>query len=163
MSMLSLRFLEHLARFTFRAIADRHPEIFDRLGTHTKCRYLIDVTDTPFVLLLLPKKRDVRVYFRKDAPKKVGAIIRSPFIRLFELAQGGSDGDALFFSREITIEGDTEAVVALRNALDDADIDIIHDTIRAMGAGGYPLRLGYKIFNKLHHKLRPAIAGLLKT
>ncbi|MFH1157963.1 MAG: SCP2 sterol-binding domain-containing protein [Pseudomonadota bacterium] len=160
--MLSLRLLEHLARFAFCAVADRHPEIFDRLGSHTKCRYLIDVTDTPFVLLLLPKKRDVRVHFRKDAPK-ADAIIRSPLPRLFELAQGNSDGDALFFSRDITIEGDTEAVVALRNALDDADIDIIRDAIHAMGAGGYPLRLGYKIFHTLHNEVRPALLGIFRS
>ena len=160
--MSSLRPLEHLARFTFRSVADRHPEIFDRLGSHIKCRYLIDVTDMPFVLLLLPKKRDVHIYFREDAPK-ADAVIRGSLRRLFELAHGGSDGDALFFSRDITIEGDTEAIVALRNALDDADLDIIHDTLQSMGAGGYPFRLGYKILRTLHHEVRPAIAGLLKT
>lgn len=75
---------------------------------------------------------------------------------LAQLAQGGGDGDALFFSRDITIEGDTEAVLALRNALDDSNLDIIHDSLGALGFWGSPLRLGYKAFKGL----RPVITGM---
>jgi predicted lipid carrier protein YhbT len=42
---------------------------------------------------------------------------------LVGMLDGSYDGDALFFSRDLVIEGDTSAVLALRNALDDAEID----------------------------------------
>jgi predicted lipid carrier protein YhbT len=40
------------------------------------------------------------------------------------MVHGVLDGDALFFSREITIEGDTDAILAMRNAIDAAEIDL---------------------------------------
>jgi predicted lipid carrier protein YhbT len=42
---------------------------------------------------------------------------------LLGMIDGTYDGDALFFSRDLTIEGDTEAVLALRNALENAEFD----------------------------------------
>ena len=39
------------------------------------------------------------------------------------MAEGRLDGAALFFSRTLSIEGDMEATLALRNALDDARLD----------------------------------------
>ena len=40
------------------------------------------------------------------------------------MIHGTLDGDALFFSRDITIEGNTDAILALRNAIDAAEIDL---------------------------------------
>jgi len=138
-------------------VIDRHPEIFDRLGSYAGCRYLVDVKDTPFVLLLLPEEKDIHVYPRS---KKIcaDATIRGKFMTLARLAQGEGDGDALFFSRDITIEGNTEAVLALRNALDDSALDIIHDSLEALGFWGSPLRFGYKTFKEM----KPVIVGMLE-
>ena len=154
-SIPRIRALEHLARFTMRAVMNRHPEIFDRLGSYAECRYLIDVKDTPFVLLLLLKDRDVHVY-RRSEKIRAEAVIRGRFMTLAQLAQGNGDGDALFFSRDITIEGNTEAVLALRNALDDSSLDIIHDSLEAFGFWGSPFRWGYKAFKGMH----PIITGM---
>jgi predicted lipid carrier protein YhbT len=49
------------------------------------------------------------------------------------MIHGSCDGDALFFSRDLSIEGDTEAVLALRNALDDAEIDLPAEIAAAFG------------------------------
>lgn len=78
---------------------------------------------------------------------------------LAQLAQGNGDGDALFFSRDITIEGDTEAIVALRNALDDSSLDIINDSLEALGLWGTPLRWGYRAFKKMRPAIRGTLAG----
>jgi predicted lipid carrier protein YhbT len=43
------------------------------------------------------------------------------------LLEGSADGDALFFARKIEISGDTEAILALRNALDDNAINLPRD------------------------------------
>lgn len=156
-STLRLRPLERLASFTLHAVIERHPEIFDRLGSYAACRYLLDIKDTPFVLLLLLKEQNIHVY-RRSEKIRADATIRGNFMTLARLAQGGGDGDALFFSRDITIEGDTEAVLALRNALDNSDLDILRDGIDALGFWGSPLRFGYKAFKEM----RPIIAGMFK-
>ena len=44
---------------------------------------------------------------------------------LLKLMEGRVDGDALFFSRTLNIEGDTEAVLTLRNAVDSADVRLV--------------------------------------
>jgi predicted lipid carrier protein YhbT len=49
------------------------------------------------------------------------------------MVHGALDGDALFFSRDIVIEGDTEAVLALRNAVDDAEIDLAAEVAAIAG------------------------------
>ncbi len=41
---------------------------------------------------------------------------------LLALLEGKCDGDALFFSRALTVGGDTEALLILRNALDNEQI-----------------------------------------
>lgn len=41
-----------------------------------------------------------------------------------------------FFSRDLIVEGDTEAVVCLRNALDDLDGSITDDVARFFGPPG---------------------------
>ena len=61
------------------------------------------------------------------------ARIAGSFLNLFDLIDGSLDGDALFFSRELRITGDTEAVVALRNALDDVDGGVVESITRAFG------------------------------
>lgn len=52
------------------------------------------------------------------------------------MVHGALDGDALFFSRDILIEGDTEAVLALRNAVDDAEIDLAGEIAAVTRTGG---------------------------
>lgn len=52
------------------------------------------------------------------------------------MIHGTLDGDALFFARDLVIEGDTEAVLALRNALDDAEIDLLTAAAAALGSAG---------------------------
>jgi predicted lipid carrier protein YhbT len=52
------------------------------------------------------------------------------------MIHGAYDGDALFFSRDIVVAGDTEAVLALRNALDDAELDLGAEIMAVLGPAG---------------------------
>ena len=52
------------------------------------------------------------------------ARIAGPLAALLGMVHGAYDGDALFFSRDLVIEGDTAAVLALRNAIDAAELDL---------------------------------------
>lgn len=52
---------------------------------------------------------------------------------LLGLLEGRCDADALFFSRELSVTGDIEAMLALRNALDDSAIDLPRELGRLAG------------------------------
>ncbi|MEY8120909.1 SCP2 domain-containing protein, partial [Falsihalocynthiibacter sp. BN13B15] len=68
------------------------------------------------------------------------ANIAGPMSALLGLVHGAFDGDALFFSRDLVIEGNTEAVLALRNAIDDAELDIGAELQAVSGPFARPLR-----------------------
>lgn len=126
-------FLTHIVR----RIATRHPALFARLGPHQGTDFLIDPIDLPFVLHLRPNPS--ALVFRavpRDAMPPAGAVIRGRFMLLLELIDSEEDGDAAFFSRDLDVTGDTEAVVRLRNALDDVDGSIAEETAAMFGAPG---------------------------
>jgi predicted lipid carrier protein YhbT len=56
------------------------------------------------------------------------------------MMHGAEDGDALFFSRDLAVEGDTAAVLALRNAMDDAELDLTEELAALSGPLAAPLR-----------------------
>jgi predicted lipid carrier protein YhbT len=61
------------------------------------------------------------------------AAIAGAFFNLLDMIDGSLDGDALFFSRDLKVSGDTEAVVALRNALDDFEGSALDSVLGSFG------------------------------
>lgn len=120
-----------------RRIAQRHPSLFDRLGAHQATDFLIDPRELPFALYLRPdpKALVLRAVPRAAAPR-ANATIRGRFMLLLELIDAEQDGDAAFFSRDLEVSGDTEAVVRLRNALDDMDGSLAEETAAMFGPPG---------------------------
>lgn len=118
-----------------RRIAATHREIFDRLGPYREATYVIEPTDMPFLLVLRPDpdRPQLRAARRGAAPVH-DAHIAGDFLTLFELID--ADGDALFFSRDLVVSGDTEAVVRLRNALDDVEGSIATHAAGLFGPPG---------------------------
>ena len=124
------------------AMKRRHPDIFERLADLGEPRYLIDPVDLPFVFLLRPDREAPTLTAASGAEGfEATATIRGPLLVLIDLLEGRLDGDALFFSRELVVEGDTEAVVALRNAVDGADIDLLSDVLSLLGPFAGPARV----------------------
>ncbi|GAA3848074.1 SCP2 sterol-binding domain-containing protein [[Pseudomonas] carboxydohydrogena] len=113
-------------------IQRRHPQIFDRLGTHAAKRFGLDPTDLPFVFVLEPARVNPKVVAVRSMPQ-VDVKVTGSIAALIGLVDGSCDGDALFFSRDIRVEGDMEAAVALRNAIDEAGIDIVAESIAWLG------------------------------
>ncbi|WP_337996427.1 ubiquinone anaerobic biosynthesis accessory factor UbiT [Oleispirillum naphthae] len=117
-----------------RRLQDRHPGIFERLAPLGPRSFAIDVTDLPWLFLLSVAEGEGHVEVRaKSDETAADARIHAPLKVLFGLLDGSIDGDAMFFTRDLAYEGDTEAVVALRNALDGADVDFIADIASAFG------------------------------
>ena len=119
-----------IAAHILKKIEQQYPDIFDRLKPLGRCQFNIVPTDFhchfhvsldngAAQILVLPKNRSI------DQPAgTVTATISGPLLSLIKLLEGRVDGDALFFSRELMIDGDTEAVLTLRNAVDSADISL---------------------------------------
>ena len=64
------------------------------------------------------------------------ACITGKLADLLCLIDGSGDGDALFFSRDLGVTGNIEAVVCLRNALDDVEKSIAAQVADLFGTPG---------------------------
>src|ERR1039457_7254436 len=132
--LLPLPLLQPILILIGTQVARSRPDVFTRLGPHAQKSFVIDPTDLPFVLVLKPRPDapSLSAWRRNDAPHS-HACIAGSFLNLFDLIDGSLDGDALFFSRKLRVTGDTEAVVALRNALDDVDGGGVESITKAFG------------------------------
>ena len=111
-------------------IMRRRTGLFARMGARAGAVFLIDITDLPifFVLKADPQHPVMEAWSRRHLPSH-DARIKGAFSTMFRLLDGQLDGDAVFFSRELVITGDTEAVVCLANSLDDVDGSIGEDLL----------------------------------
>jgi len=140
MRPLSPRLLQPALDAAMAAMVRRHPAVFERLAALDYPRFIIDPLDLPFRFLLITgPERPYLTLIDDDSGQEAQAIVRGGLLMLIALLEGRIDGDALFFSRDLAIEGDTEAVVALRNAVDGEDIDLIADFLAPTGPLQRPL------------------------
>lgn len=140
LDVLPLGPLELALGLLARSVAARHPGLFERLGrAATGKRLALRPTDLPLVLVLTVGPGSVELAVSRTLPGGLDGRIEGPFAALLGMLHGAFDGDALFFSRDILVEGDTEALLALRNALDAAEIDLAAEALAPLGPLGRPL------------------------
>ncbi len=120
----------------------RNPTMFDRLGDHARARFGIQPADLPFAFIV--EARPPRLSVVRDLPQGLDARISASLANLLALLEGRVDGDALMFSRELVVEGDVEAVLALRNAIDDAQLDLAAELSKLFGPLGAPMRRAFE-------------------
>ncbi|MDP6573955.1 MAG: SCP2 sterol-binding domain-containing protein [Rhodospirillales bacterium] len=148
------------------ALRRRHPEVFERLAGMGELVMVIDPIDLPFVFVLGAGSAAARLTAHADAAEvEAAATIRGPLLTLVELLEGRLDGDALFFSRELAVEGDMEAVVALRNAVDGAELDLTAEALSVLGflAGpaGVALQAARDVYARLSQDLAVVHAAVV--
>jgi len=131
---LPLPFLQPFLRLIITRAAANRPELFARLGQQRHKTFLVDPVNMPFVFLLSPDPDNLSLRAsRRTTTLQYDARIAGTFLTLLDMIDGRLDGDALFFTRDLIIEGDTEAIVVLRNALDDLDGSIVDDIAGLFG------------------------------
>lgn len=131
-------FFSHIVNYVVKA----RPELFARLGKHNKSIYVINPLNLPFNLKLIPDPENPSLTLHhKNEELSYNARISGTFFNLLKMIDGGLDGDALFFTRDLKIEGDTEAIVCLRNAMDDLEGSIVNDITGAFGPFKKPLSI----------------------
>jgi len=124
--------LNRIVSRVFLQVIRAHPGLFERLGDYVDKRFGFSPSDLPFMFVVEPSRPAITV-MRKDTVVETDAAIDGPLVMLLALLEGKLDGDALFFSRDITVTGDMEAMLALRNALDDCNVDLPADLSKAAG------------------------------
>lgn len=122
-----------------RGVAQRHEGMFRRLGAHAEATFVLDPTDLPVVMCLEPRNGVPRITLSRR-PIAGDARIAGPLAALLGMVHGAYDGDALFFSRDLMVEGDTAAALALRNAVDDAELDLAAEFGALAGPFARPLQ-----------------------
>ena len=130
--LMPLVSIELVASRLFKLLLLAHGDMFERLGTYKSCRFSFAPTDLPLVFLIEPDLPRLKVV-RKDETFTADAGVEAPLVMLLALLEGRCDADALFFSRDLTVTGDMEAMLAMRNALDDSNIDLPRDLSRMTG------------------------------
>lgn len=134
---LPLPLLQPFLKKIVRNLARNRTELFARLGPHQQKVFLIDPVNLPFVFLLTPAAENPRLRARRRSENiPHDARIAGTFLTLLNMIDGRLDGDALFFTRDLMIDGDTEAIVVLRNALDDLEGNIVDDLALQLGSFG---------------------------
>ncbi|MBF0563053.1 MAG: SCP2 sterol-binding domain-containing protein [Alphaproteobacteria bacterium] len=141
---LPLAPLQPVMAMTLAALLRRHPRMFEALRQLGSPAFVIEPLDLPFVFHLQtgPDEPSLRVV-RDATGLSPAATIRGPLLLLIDLMEGRIDGDAMFFSRELGISGDTEAVVALRNAVDGAGVDVRADLGSFLGPLRQPVETAF--------------------
>jgi O2-independent ubiquinone biosynthesis accessory factor UbiT len=132
LAVVPIPLIEGPVRLMFSRLLKRHPALFERLGEHKAKRYAFRPTDLPLTFLVEPARPAITLE-RKPANPPADALVEGPLFLLLALLEGRCDADALFFSRALTVTGDMEAMLALRNALDGAEIDLPRDLGEAAG------------------------------
>lgn len=160
--------LNQMLKGMMRLMHIKHGEVFERLNTIEKPLYCIDPTDLPLVFLLDANAiaPTLKAFKNPKETQKATATIRGPLATLMALLEGEIDGDALFFTRTLQIEGDTEAVLALRNAVDGSEINLRADFSSAFGPLKGPAdfigRAGLALFNRATKDLNHVANSLTK-
>ncbi len=131
--------VQEILNLTFRQALKQHPGLFDRLGEHATKSFGFRPRDLDLFFSVYPERGNIRVC-RPGSSPQVSATISGPMITLLALLEGRIDGDAVFFSRDLSVSGDMEAMVALRNALDNCEFDLPRDLSGLAGPLSSPLR-----------------------
>jgi O2-independent ubiquinone biosynthesis accessory factor UbiT len=120
------------------------PDLLARLGEHAGKTFLFTPTDLPFAFSIVPARSAMRVSASSDKTSRSDVRIAAPLFLLLALAEGRVDGDAEFFGRQLSIEGDMAAAVALRNALENARLDLVEAFTPAYGPLRSPVGLALR-------------------
>ena len=124
---LPLKVLQPFLAKSMNIMQEKHYGIFERISDE-EFDFVIDATDLPFIFYLKPSKsKPILKAVKRGENINSSAKVKGTLTNLLKLFEGSVDGDAIFFSKDLVIEGSTAATVALRNAVDGEEISIIKD------------------------------------
>ena len=92
-------------------LSKSHPAVMNRLGSLNGKIFLIKPRDLPHNIRLEFSGEKIKTYLDNDDGTPADVTICGSLHSLIAMMNGNEDGDALFFNRKISVEGDTEALL----------------------------------------------------
>lgn len=133
-AQLPIPLLKGLAHAAASLIDRYHPGLGERLAEAEGSRFHFQLVDCPFDGSICVENGRLQIdVLSKEAQASADVVVKGRLEALLDLMQGRYDGDALFFTREIETRGDTGALLSLRNALENEEIDLVLLASRASG------------------------------
>jgi len=137
MKSIAIFFLKFVPAFIIKIVVKRgvysikkkHPDVMERLSTTYGKTVYAFFTDLNYGVLTKISENKTIVEKYKAREIKADLLLKGNFFDLISIIEGKMDGDALFFSRKIEVEGDTEMLITIRNAFDSADIKLFKEFI----------------------------------
>ncbi len=148
--------LERSLAAVMRRMEGNHPRLFRNLAALKPAVVLVETTDLPhrFVLSMGGGRSNLSLLSASSAGNdKPHATIKGSLASLINMLEGRTDGDALFFSRELVISGDTAVIVALRNTLDRESIDLSDEFLSVLGPFAAPAARVIGFINRLTDRM----------
>ena len=141
------------------AMRRNHPHLFAVLAEQRQTRILVALTDPPrrFLLQYGGAAPSLRVV-DDAADVAADAELRGGLEAMMALLEARVDGDALFFTRELAVSGDTAAVVTLRNILDRETINVLDEASSLFGPLKRMARAAILNWERRAARLRAALA-----
>ena len=156
---LPARMVERGAALLLRRLARAEPRLIAALAALPPTRIGIAAAELPYRLVL--GFGGAPISLRRPAIAASGAGEPPPDATmagrlgaLIALLEGRIDGDALFFARDLTVTGNSAAVVALRNTLDRHAIDLAGTALGLLGPFARPARAAGRRLDLLGAALR---------
>lgn len=136
MILMPRQTLKHGLDLLMRRLHNATPRLFRNLAALPPATILIEPLDLPHRFLLTLGQSPVTLELVE--PNVINAPAHSAHIKgklkaLLDLLDSHIDSDALFFTRALTLTGDTSAIVTLRNALERNPIDSMESVASLFG------------------------------
>ncbi len=151
--------LAHVVEVVWGRLQRRHPKLIKNLERLDPALVYLDPTDIPhsFALTL---GTSVSFYVVSEAEKKArepDAQVAGKLESLINMLEGREDGDSLFFSRDIQINGKTEVIVGLRNTLDREEMDLMDEVLSLCGPFAKPVGVATQIVDRFVRRVSDRI------
>lgn len=150
------------AALLLRRMARAHPALFRDLAALPPATIRIEPTDLPHRFILHLGGGPPRLTLARDDRGPADACVQGRLEALVALLEGRLDSDMAFFSRTITITGNTAAVVGLRNTLERDGIAVMAEVAALLGPLARPARAVARRLDTIAARARNELIATLR-
>lgn len=110
--------------FSLNRVLRRNPGLADRLEAAHGATIRVQPRELPVGFLIRLERSGGRVTaIPRGTEVPADVSVEAPLAQLLTIFRGEDDGDAAFFSSELVIDGEVAPLIALRNAIEAAELD----------------------------------------
>ena len=138
------------------ALPRNHAPLIKRLARMAPASILFAPTDVPHRFVLRIAAQGVALVLARRGTK-ADVTMRGSLATLLALLESRVDSDTVFFSRDLSVTGDTGVALAFRNTLDGEAINLIDDALSRLGPLAAPAA---RAAVRAHHRIDGLIGRL---